>query len=401
MRLLAIACIVATSACISPLEEGELGTARHFGVVRGDAPLALLPPAVDRQGNVYVLFGDTANPEVSAYIGHVRGGWSTGCEVTQGTTVGVRGWVGTTDVFAWYWSGTALVELRGDTGGCNRILDEDPTTGTELAFLGVIPHVRETSSSTTAVALVQGQSDPDPFIVVVDLTERRFAEVRPFEPAGTEDLRVVGVGADAAGNGVFLLSYEQGGATKTELRFVDAHGRQTGSVPVSAEPLATADIAGELQFGPGGLVAGLLSDGRVLRANRSGAGTELVAGMTPVGVHKHDGRVYLVGLFDGRPAATELSLQGSIAQPVPWQLSERVAATLSAGIAVLDDRSAERNYVRWNARSAIGTHPFLSAHDPRDYAVDVAGWLVAGPTYATGGISYTAVAHVPIGISYP
>ena len=163
-----------------------------------------------------------------------------------------------------------------------------------------------------------------------------------------------------------------------------------------------AGIAGTLQFGPDGLVAGLLSDGRLLRANRSGAGMEMVTAMAPVGVHEHHGRVYLVGTVNNQPAVSPLSLQGSLAQPVPWQLSATVASTLSAGIAVLDDRSAERNYVRWNgARSAIGRFPFLSAHDPRDYAVDVTGWLVAGPSYDTGGISYTAVAHVPIGISYP
>ena len=80
--LLAVSLLAMSSAgCIDYLNEGELGRIRYFGEVRGAAPLRMLPPVADRDGNVYALYGEPGLNESEAFVGHGRGGWTGGKHV--------------------------------------------------------------------------------------------------------------------------------------------------------------------------------------------------------------------------------------------------------------------------------------------------------------------------------
>ena len=97
-----------------------------------------------------------------------------------------------------------------------------------------------------------------------------------------------------------------------------------------------------------------------------------------------------------------LGPDGGAAAPEVWRASERAAATLAAGITVLDDRTEPRRWVAWDApATAMGPFPLLSSHAPAHFADGTTGWLVAGPWFEAGGQVYTSVAFGPLGISYP
>lgn len=398
-RLVAMVAVLA--GCVEGLDPGELGPARHVGVVRGQAPLELLPPAVDRNGNLYVVRGAAGLPEIDVFIGGAGGGWIHACAVTEGMDGGVHGWIGATDDDAWLWAGTAIFELDGARGDCERVLERDAATGTRLDFLAVVPHVRETVSAATAVALVRG-GDGGVYRALLEVDAGDLRRVWPFEPGGARDVTVRGVGYDRAGDrGVVLVSYDTGAGASHELRFYSSGGRLTALVPVAGD-LGDARVAGAIAVGADGLVAAVLDDGRLVRGAGDVAGVAEVPSMTPVGAHAHRGAVHLVGYAGGQPVAARLAATADVVDPVPWALSTDVAARFAAGLAVVDERASRHEYVRWDgARTALGRQPFVTAHDPRDYAVGVTGWLVAGPGYDSGGVEYTAIAHLAVGIEYP
>ena len=125
--------LLALAGCVEPLSEGEWGGFRYFGEIRGEPPMRLLPPMTDREGNVYVLYGDTDGGEDTiVYTGSPSGDWSGGCTAHRGIE-GLRGFVGRSDDRMWYWSGDALVAVDGRTGSCHELLGRDPVSLTEYA----------------------------------------------------------------------------------------------------------------------------------------------------------------------------------------------------------------------------------------------------------------------------
>ncbi len=394
------------AGCIDTLDPGEHGTMRYFGEVRGAAPLALLPPIADRDGNVYVLYGGRELDTALAFVGRAGGGWTSGCSLHKGDSRGAHFWIGRAQDRAWYWSGDALVEVVGATGSCKAVLDKDPASNADLLFLGVVPSVREAPSRTTTVALFQSPDDPLPYQGVIDLGLGRYSEIHRFEPRDdVEAVQVLGTGADGD-RGVMLVSYLRGGSLVVEGRFLDERGATTSVAPISGgDPLALGQdaVLGQLAVSDGGLVAGLLTDGSmVLFDDNGGSVGTFSLDMTPVGVHRDvDGGLWLVG-ESGGPVVARLDAEGRPGGSTSWNASQDADAALSGDVTVLDDRTDPRHYTTWHDPvSAMGSYPFLSAAPPLVYAEDTTAWLFAGPSYSVGGESHTSVAFAPVGITYP
>jgi hypothetical protein len=404
MRAAALS-LVLVAGCIDNLDAGEFGTLRYFGEVRGARPLRLVPPIADRDGNAYVLFGARDLSMVEASVGLAKGGWAGGCTIHEGDDRGVHGWVGAAEDRAWYWSGDALVEVSGSTGGCESVANHDPATNADLAFLGVAPWVREAPSRTTLLAMVRSPADAVPFEGLVDLDTRRTVELRRFEPADAAEVEVLGTGAEPSrGLGVFLVRYRLGTELRVEAIFLDEAGQRVAVATIdNAIAYGEDAVLGSLQFSGSGLVGGLLEDGDLVVFGRDngfvrGVGTV----MTPVGVHGWGGELWLVGTRGGSPVVARLGQDGGPGQAQAWGASERAAASLSGGITVLDDRTEPRRWVAWDQPgTAMGDFPLLSPHAPARFADGTTGWLVAGPYFDVGGEPRTSVAFGPLGIAYP
>jgi hypothetical protein len=386
------------------LEPGEIGNLRVVGTMRGTPPLLALPPVSDRAGNVYVMQGAKDLPEVATFVARAGATVYAGCRLTKGERVGAHGWVGFSQDRQWYWSGFALVSLSGDTGDCRRVLDRDPSTGADLLFRAVIPQVYDTPLRTSVVALVQSPTDPAPFTVVVDLNARIFSVPRPFEPAAATDVTILGVGAaHDVREGVVLLSFIEGGVERTELRYTDQEGQLIQRVPVqglSKQPAYA--VRGYMQIANDGLGVALLPERRVLTFDKSGARLLPSVPFDAVGVHKFGGRVFLVGVSDGRPVLAAFAADGSLGTTQAWAASERVASELTAIATATDDRTPPRRPFPFeNARSAIGAFPFMSEHSPDPYSEGQSLWLFGGPGFGAPQDRFTFVAVAPVGISYP
>lgn len=386
-------------ACAEPLAPGEWGTFRWFAELKGEAPMRLLPPATDRDGNAYVLYGDRDNSESIVYTGGALGGWTGGCRAHRGVR-GLHGFVGRSDNRMWFWSGNALSVVSGETGACREVLSADPVTGTGLDFLGVIPRVSETPSHRYLPALVQGASDTTPFYVTMDLDEDRYFDAIRFEPEGAESVRVAGTGADPyADEGVFIVTYSLGEGNATRAVFVAADGRQRLRTQDVPEVLEEDSILGFVQFSASGVGAALLDDGRLLRLSRGQVTIDTISGIEPYGVQAWGGSVYLTGVVDGVPSIQKIDAGGASGSK-SWGAARQALNGLGA-VSVLDERSDPAFNSDWeDSSSAVGVGPLLSPWPLDVYTTDSTSWLVAGPAYEAGAEPFTAVAFAPVGVNF-
>ncbi len=397
-------CFFFPIGCADTLEPGELGEARIVGSIRGDPP-RVLAPVSDLDGNVYVLAGAKDYPgEAKVYVGKAGGGWLGSCEVTKGSSFGPHGWVGYTRDHRWYWSGEALVSVSGKNGDCHALLDTDPVSGTDLAFLAVVPWVRDTPTQTSTVALIKGRTDVLPFQVRIDLRADIYTNVQQFEPSNATNVTVLGVGAsEDRGEGYILVRYDVGDQIVTEARFVDHQAETTATVPLALDPALPAHATvGYLQANAKGLVTGLLSNNQLVSFDRSGGVVRDLQIIQAAGIHRWGDELYLVGVIDNRPHVVPLGNDGSVGAPIPWASSEQVAAKVAAGLDLIDDRTLPSRSDYWDsARSAIGAYPFLGPHSLDRYADGTTGWLFAGPSYDAAGELVTLIAFAPVGVEYP
>jgi hypothetical protein len=341
-------------------------------------------------------------PEVATFVARAGATVFAGCRLTKGERYGAHGWVGFSQDRQWYWSGFALVSLSGETGDCRRVLDRDPSTGADLLFKAVVPHVYDTPLRTSVVALVQSPTDPAPFTVTIDLNARIFSVPRPFDPPSATEVTVLGVGASAQ-DGVVLLSFLEGATERTELRFFDQQGQLSQRVPVTGlGKLPAYAVRGYMQLADDGLGVALLPERRVLAFDRSGSRLLPAPRFEPVGVHKHNGRLYLVGVADGRPVLAEFGADGSLGATQSWTTSERIASELTAITSATDDRTPPRRPFGFDGvKSAIGPFPLVSEHSPDAFSDGQSVWLFAGPGFGSPQDRFTFVAVAPVGISYP
>ncbi len=393
---------VLLAACAVPLSPGEPGQARYFGEVEGEVPLRLLPPQTDREGNVYVLYGETDWTDTTVYVGHARGGWSGGCRAHRGSHK-VHGFVGRTEDKSWYWSGDALVEVDGETGACTDVLDDDPVTGAVLQYKAVMPWVHETVSRSTLLALVQSSTDSLPFHAVVDVDKRLYGNLREFDPASAEDLVVLGTGANQAqGRGYVAVQYNLEGGTVSEILVLDSEGTTLFRVPMDpGDLLEEYAFEGGLRVNSKGLGAGLLGDGRVLVFNDSGSALQTPEFADPAGVQLWDDSLWLTGEDSGAPWVSAINPDFSLSPTQNWESSGKLSSKLSNGLVVLDERSDPSRNARWTeVESAIGAGNLLSPHPLDAHTLDTTGWLFAGPYYESN-LTITAVAFAPVGVSFP
>lgn len=404
-----IACAVAglgLASCASSLGEGQLGMARTLGYVLGTPPtMQVLPPISDRAGNIYVLAGSRKAPETAAFVMRAGGGVSAGCNVTKSDRVGPIGWVGFAQDRAYYWAGGALVQLRS-SGDCKPVLDRDPVTNTELFFKAVFPWVADRPSHTTAVALVQATTDPNPFTILLDLDPDRqvYTLPRAFEPASARNVVVLGTGASASlRQGFLVTSFEDGDEIRVEARFYDEEGLLLSRVGVpDPGEIPPFGFVGFLQANASGLVAGVTEDKRLLLFDRSGARWVGTRGLDPVGVHVWNDGLWLVGTAGGQPAVAEIADNGAVGGPIAWDSSNRILGALGAPLDVSDDRSPPRRATRFDTpRNATGPFPLLTAHSSHPYGKDETLLLVGGPSVGQGVSAFTELAVVPVGVAYP
>ncbi len=390
------------AGCAPGLEPGEWGTFRYFGEIRGEPPMWLLPPATDRAGNVYVLYGDRDITESAIYVGSALGGWSGGCQVHRGS-FGVHGFVGRAEDRIWFWSGDALGLADGGSGSCRELLRTDPVTGTELAFIGVAPYVYETPSRTRLLALVRGSTDDIPFYVRVDLDQETYLDPRVFEPADARDITVLGTGADPrTREGIFVLSYSSGG-TQVVAHFVDEDNTVTTSVRLDGFTAPAAySLRGFVQVADSGLAAALTTGGQLLIFNRQSGGLKDISDFVPQGIIRWDGMLYVTGFQQGLPVVASLDSSGTVGAPQRWTTAEAADNALNGEVTVRDERSDPTRELTWQAPSSAPSElPFMTPWPLDVYTEDATGWLVAGPSYSVNTEPYTAVAFAPVGFAVP
>jgi hypothetical protein len=348
--------------------------------------MRLLPPITDRRGNIYVLYGAPDRVDTTVYVGQALAGWSGGCQAHRGFD-GLHGWVGRADRQAWYWSGTALVEVDGETGACSEVLSTDPVSGTEVNFLGVAPRVDDTPSHRYTYALVQGATGTPQFIVV-DLDERLPFNARAFPGDDPENIVVVGTGAwHAKRQAAFVVSFDDGGARTSAVLFLDRFGTVVNSagvdLPTDIEPYA---IPGDIVFNDQGVGVGVLADGQVLVVNQSSGGLVGVDGWEPAGAFEWAGVAYLVGTDGSTPAIARVSATGDIGAPTAFVAAERARERLGSPLTVNDERSDPSRRREWSLpRTAIGDIPLISPYPLDRYTLE----------------PVTAVAFIPIGVAVP
>jgi len=402
--VLVVLCGLLATACPSEPTSGEYGTFRFAGRARGKAPLNLLPPVTDRSGNIYVAYGGVTLPgETEIFVGKVGGGWTSGCSLTKGDKFGIHGWIGFDEEHQWYWSGDALISVSGESADCHRVLDRDPGTDVNLLFRGVLPWVRDAPTRTTTVAFVQSPIDPQPFSALVDLNAEILTNVRAFEPANATQVSILGVGAEREANlGFALVQYCIDGELTVEARFYDSDANDAGRARIPTDPLPPFAVAGYLQSNASGLVAGLLDGNKLVTFDKAGGRIQDIDGMTAIGVHRWGDDLFLVGKQNDRPVLAAITDSGGLAGAEEWGSSLDAAGELQGAQTIRDDRSLPSRQTTWaSVTTAIGDFPFLSAHGLVQHTEKSTLWLVAGPSFDTGGARVTAFAVAPVGVTYP
>ena len=386
-------------ACQPELAPGEFARPRYLANVRGEPPMQLTPPISDRAGNAYVLFGDPDEAETRVWVGHASGGWTASCQVTEGG--GVRGWVGHAQDTAFYWSGGALARVSGRHGGCKRLLERDPSTGAALDFVAVIPNVVDAPSGVRLAAWIQSPTDPRPFAVEVDLLAGVYELVGEVRDSGS-DFAVWGVGANPKEReGVVVYRFTDGDRTRDRAALLGARGETIDEVGIEDAP-PDASLVGRLLPVSRGRYVGLTSEGRLLVVDGGGGRFRDVDGMTAVGVHVWEDRVFVVGTTDGRPVVSRIDETGAQGEVLAWEASRAFAANLDGTVIVTDDRSLPAREVEWKRpRSAFGAAPLVSPFSLDPHATGVTLWLLAGPDFESGGEPFTALALVSVGVEYP
>src|SRR5262245_22644737 len=106
--------IVGATACLDTLEPGQFGKFRYVGQVEGKPPLKLIPPTLDREGNVYILWGSTdIKDDIEIFIGSAAGLWSSLQRITPKGQFGVHGWLGHTFQNTYVWIGDQVWNIDG------------------------------------------------------------------------------------------------------------------------------------------------------------------------------------------------------------------------------------------------------------------------------------------------
>lgn len=389
-------------SCAPPLEDGEWGQIRYFGEISGEVPMRLLPPMTDREGNVYVAYGDRFRSDTAIWVGRHSGGWKNACKVHRGE-FGVHGFIGRSTDEAWLWTGDALVHIWGNSGTCHELLDQDPVTGTLLRWQGIAPWVRDSPSRKTTVGIVRAAAEEQVFVALLDLERELMVNLQPLQPAGLSDLRVIGTGADPDNDELlFVIGYEFEGRVTHEALIYNSDGEQLRRITLDldTEPDAYA-IVGFFQATGGGAWAGVREDGGLILLSKD-TGYDLMPEFDAIGLLKTSRELFVTGIIGDKAVAAKVANNSALNGAQNWNAPVRAASGLSGSISVLDERNSPLTRSRWDEpKNAIGVLPLLTAHPLDRYTLDSAGWLVAGPSYTGPAEEITAIGFAPLGWSAP
>jgi hypothetical protein len=170
------------------------------------------------------------------------------------------------------------------------------------------------------------------------------------------------------------------------------------------EDMKAYSVRGYLESVDGRRVVGVLESGDLVNFDPHGGGVEkLESDFQAVGVHKARDALYVVGTSGAHPVLARLDESGKPGDVEPWLASLAAHdALFDKRVHILDDRVTPALNAVWTSPySAIGPYPFVSPFTPEVYANGTTSWLIGGPSYRAGGDVMTAVAFLPMGISYP
>ncbi len=382
-----IALCLVLAGCVDGIAPGALGLARQIDVMPGPIA-AVVPPITDRAGDVFVVtsppdVGGAAQPGI-VYAGAAHGGWSMGCPTGTGPDGAALGWIGAIDDRAWLWTHAALVQIDA-TGKCTTLLDRDPQSESDLRFEAVAPMVDQSISAVRAVAVVTTMTDPRAFLITIDLGRGTVLSSMPIDGG----LHALASGA-GGGTGAFVL----GNGTASVIAFATPAAGLTGQADVSG---ALPAVASDLGVGDDGSLAAVLADGSILVGNRVGVHA-IAAPMPATGIDRDDDG----GLWLTAPGPMLAPVTGGVVgAPIAWTSAAAAQGALASGVAVLDERAGSRTASLWQAQTAIGDALMVAAHPSLPYAVGVRGWLVGDAPMDRGGISYSDIAFLPVGVTFP
>jgi hypothetical protein len=290
------------------------------------------------------------------------------------------GWIGAVDDKAWLWTPAAIIQVDS-TGKCTTVLDRDPVSMADLRYAAVAPVIEQTISSVRTVAMVTLASDARNYLVTIDLTVPRIVSSMPV-PDG---VNVLG-GGGGGSTGAFLLD-------DGELLFA------TPSDGLTAQASVTGGLAvhGEIGVGDDGSIAAVLADGSVL----VGDSRQVTVMPSPIPasgtIRDDDGNVWLTAVgWKLMPVRG-----GSLAAPVDWTSASAADAAIQAGVFVVDERAGGRTSSTWLARNVLGDATLVGPLGALPYAVGVRGWLIGDAPVDRGGQSFSDVAFVPLGVTFP
>jgi hypothetical protein len=397
MKTLAVLALVLAPlvGCVDGLQPEEIGIGRRVGLYPGEVA-AVLPPLTDEVGNLYVVTGQpdsTGSPQPgTAHSGGARGGWSAGCATGTGTLGCARGWIGASAGHGWLWTKTAIVELDVATGTCATKLDSDPVSASDVQFLAAAPLVDESVSGRFAIAILTSGAEPTPHLATIDLD---LGLVRASTPLPGAQVFAVGADADTA-EAAFLVSDASG----AHLLVARAHTGIVTTIPVGAGLPAVPAEVGELAFGSDGSIAGNI-DGTTLVLGTRGGVSVSTAPFSVRTVERDDaGQLWLAGT-DAAGAKVASVIGGTASPAQSWTCAAAVDQALSAGVVVIDERSGDRTATKWHAHSAYGASALLPMRSATAYAGGARAVLGADPSVDRGGIPYSQLAVVPVGVEFP
>jgi hypothetical protein len=379
------------AGCVEGLAPEEIGIGRRVGMYPGDVA-AVLPPLTDPQGNLYVVTGvpdSTGVPQPgTAHSGGARGGWSVGCATGTGLEGGARGWIGAFDGRGWFWTGTAIVELDVASGGCTTKLDTDPVSASDLMIVAAAPLLVRNISGRYAMAIVKTLADTQPHLVTIDLD---LGLLGGSQALGAVEVLAVGADEDA-GEAAFMLRDASG----TRVAIARAYEGIVATIPVTGMAPSGA-VLGELGFGTDGSVAAVLGTTMLATGSRAG----LTIGAAPFTAstleHDDDGQLWLAGIDASGPRIAPL-VTGQMGTMQTWTCAKTLDQALANGVVVIDERAGERTATRWTAHAASGPSALLPQQSAPAYAVGARAILIADPAVDRGGIPYSQLAVIPVGV---
>jgi hypothetical protein len=390
----ALALALVLAGCVDGLAPAEIGIGRRVGMFPGDVA-AVLPPMTDRAGNLYVVTGQpdsTGSPQAgTALTGGARGGWSMGCSTGMGALAGARGWIGAVDGRGWLWTKTAILELDVD-GTCTTKLDFDPVSSGDIQYLAVAPIVHDTVSGRFALALLTTGADATAYLATIDLD---LGIIRSSTPLPGTFALATGADQDR-GDAAFLV----GDAAGTKLLFARPHDGIVETVAVTGMSPGPTNEIGEVAFGTDGSIAATLRTDTVAVGTRAGLSIK-PAPLTARRLELDDaGALWLTGLEATSPKLAPVA-GGELGAAQLWTSATAIDAALSSGVIVIDERGGGHTATRWQAHAAYGPSALVPTRSAPDYAVGARAVLVADPAADNGGIPYSQLAVVPVGVEFP